>query len=212
MRTIYDLYLFMLYICKKEQGVFLKVSQFNQNINFGMLDAVETWFAGYGVNQHIHDALRPIRVYQSFTSNTSGLVVFESNYIHLIGTPYTIMGSTPTNPRFVNEDEMPSALTSQLRTVDMENPVLVDAGTGFQIFPQTTHIGMYWYLRRPTQALLAVTQVGRVVTYDPITSVQIELNEMYWNNILAAALKYTSINMDEKGIYEYAAQYQKETE
>lgn len=210
--TINDLYNLSQYIIRKARGGFQTVAEFNQNLWAGYKDCVSEWFAGYGSNQPIHDALRPMRVYQPFTSDSSGFVLFPSNYMHILGAPSTIYGSTVTRPTAVNEDEIAFALTSQVRPCDMENPIIVDYATtvsgvqvgGFSIYPQQTQIGFYWYLRLPTQPVLVVTTVGRVLTYDPVNSVQIETSEIYWNYILARSLSLLGINMSEKEVVEYS--------
>ena len=210
-RTINDIYNLYQYIVRKERGVFVTVAQFNQNMDAGLLDAVEFWFQGYGQTQVLHDAIKTLRVYQPFTSSSSGFVTYPSDYLHLIGTPFTVSGSSVTNGRFVNEDEFPSATTSQLRPLQNSDPIFIDTATGFSIYPQSTQTGAYWYLKRPATPTLAVTQVGRVVTYDAGSSVQIELLESYWNNVLARGLKYAGVNMDEKGVSDYADKYTEET-
>lgn len=210
-RTIFSLYELSRYIVSKERGVYLTIPDFNQNMDAGLLDAVEFWFQGYGENQTLHDAIRPLRTYQPFTSSSAGFVTFPSDYAHLLGNPYTVYGSTVTNGRFINEDEFISATTSQLRSLDSSNPVFLDSATGFWIYPQTTQVGAYWYLRRPLSPVLAYTQVGRAITYDSANSVQVELNEMYWNNVVARSLKYAGINMDEEAVSEFAEKYQEET-
>lgn len=210
-RTIYDIYLLSQYIARKERGVFQTVPEFNQNIDAGLLDFTNEYFQFYGKTQQIHDAIKKFRAYQPFTSDSAGFVTFQTNYLHLIGTPFTVFGSSVSNPRFVNEDDFPDALTSQLRPCDNDNPVLVDSANGFSIYPQTTQTGAYFYLRRPTSPLLVVTQVGRAITYDPINSVQIEASEIYWNNILGRALKYLGINLDDKGISDFSNQLNAET-
>jgi hypothetical protein len=210
-RTINDVYNLCRYIVKKERGVFYKIPSFNQNLDAGMFDAIEWWWEQYGVDQKIHDAIRPLRVYQPFTSDSSGFVTFPSNYIHLIGQPFTIYGSAVTKPTAVNEDELPFALTSVQRAVSMEYPIMIDTATGISFYPQQTQIGTYFYLRRHASPVLAYTQVGRVVTYDAANSVQIELNEIYWNNIIARSLRYVGINMDEKAISDFAEMYNAET-
>ncbi len=196
----------------------LKTQKNNASVT-KFLDAVEEWFSGYGRSQKLHDALRLLRKYQPFTSDSSGFVLFPSNYIHLLGTPATIYGSTVTKPMFINEDEFNFAITSQLRPVDIANPILVDYATevsgvsvgGFSIYPQVTHIGFYWYLRLPVSAQLVVIQTGRVLTYDPVNSVQLETNEMYYDNIIAKALKFSGINMSEGEVIQFGQQYSAET-
>jgi hypothetical protein len=210
-RNINDVYNTVQFILRKQRGIFLTVAEFNQNINLGFLDAIEEWFSGYGTSQKLHDALRKLREYEPFVSNGSGEVDFQADYIHLLGTPFTIIGSTITKPIFIQEDEYPFAASSQLRPVDTSNPILIDTDTGFIVHPAGIHYGAYWYLRLPATAVLSVTQVGRVVTYDPGTSVQLETNEMYWDNIIAKALKFSGVNMSEQEVTAFGQMYNQET-
>lgn len=210
-RNIGTLYDFYLYVVRKERNVFVTPTQFNANMDAGQLDAIEEWFAGYGSNQKLHDALRQFRVYYQFTSNFAGFVTFPSDYIHLLGSPFTVTGSTVNPLTFLNEDELPKALISQLRAITNSYPVAVDTSTGFSIYPQQTQIGFFNYLRRPAQPVYGYTQSGRVITYDSSTSTQLEFSDVYVNHILAHALKYAGVNLDDSGISDFATQYENET-
>jgi len=207
--TIYNLFKDLV---RKERGVFITIAQFNSFMDSGQMDAFAEWFAPYGKDQKLHDALRQLRVYYQFTSDASGFVTFPSDYIHLLGNPFTITGSTVNTLRFLNEDEVSFALTSQLRPVVNAYPIAVDTATGFSIYPQQTQVGFFWYLKRPSTITLAYTQVGRAITYDPINSVQPEFSDIYINNLIAKALKYAGVNMDEKGVTDFANQYNQETQ
>lgn len=211
-RDINNLYNFYQYILRKERGVFCTPTEFNANMYAGILDAVNEWFAPYGEDQILHDALRPIRVYYQFTSDSSGFVTYPNNYIHILGSPFSVTGSTVNQIKFVNEDELPFALTSQLRAVTNTYPIAVDTNVGFSIYPQQTQIGFFNYLKLPDAPIFGYTQVGRVITYDVSTSVQVQFSDIYVNNIIAKALRYAGVNMDEKGVSDFANQYNQETE
>ncbi len=58
-------------------------------------------------------------------------------------------------------------------------------------------------MRIPDYPVLSYTQVGRVVTYDPLTSVQIEFSDIYIDKIIAKSLGYTGINMSEPEIVQF---------
>lgn len=210
-RSISDLYTFYLYIVRKERGVFVTPAQFTANLDAGQMDCFEEWFKPYGENQEIHDALRPFRVYQQFTSSSSGFVTYPDGYMHLLGTPFTVTGSTVNTVKFVNEDELSFALTSQLRAVTTAYPIAVDSNTGFSIYPQSQQTGAYFYLRRPIAPIYGFSQVGRVITYNSATSVQLEWNEIYINNIIAKSLRYAGINMNDEGVAKFAEIYNQET-
>lgn len=201
----------MLFIVRKERGVFVTVNEAMQTLDNAQLEAVEEWFSTYGATQIIHDAIRKLRVQKSFTSDSTGLVTFDSDYLHLIGGAYTVSGSTINNVRFLNEDELALALKSQLRVVSTSNPIAIDASVGFRLYPAATQSGFYNYLRRPAAPVLGYTQSGRTITYDPNTSTQLEFTDVYINNIISRALKFWGINMAEQDIQQFAQIQTQET-
>jgi hypothetical protein len=210
-RSINDYYNMFRDLVRKERGVFVSITQFNGWMDDAQMDCFEEWFRQYGVNQQVHDALQPFRVYLPFTSNSAGFVTYSDDHVHLLGQPFTVTGSTVNRIVFLNEDELPFALTSQLRPVTTSYPIAVDSSTGFSIYPQSEQIGAYFYLRRPATPQLVVTTSGRTLTYDSAASTQLEWNEVYINNIIAKALRYAGLNMDEKGVSDFANQYNQES-
>lgn len=209
--NINDIYNQMLFIVRKERGVFVTVNEAMQTLDNAQLEATEEWFSTYGATQIIHDAIRKLRVQKSFTSDSTGLVTFDADYLHLIGGAYTVSGSTINNVRFLNEDELALALKSQLRAVSTSNPIAIDASVGFRLYPAATQSGFYNYLRRPAAPVLGYTQSGRTITYDPNTSTQLEFTDVYINNIISRALKFWGINMAEQDIQQFAQIQTQET-
>lgn len=210
-RSINDIYEFYRYIVRKERGVFITISQFETNIDAGQLDAFEEYFKPYGANQTIHDALRPFRVYYNFISDASGFVTFPDDYQHIAGTAFTVLASTVNAITFVNEDEFVSAVNSQLRPVSISDPIARDTDVGFSLYPQTSQVGAFTYLRRPATPVLFYLQTGRTITYYANYSTQLEWSDVYINNIIAKALRYAGVNMDEKGVSDFANMYNAET-
>lgn len=202
--NINDIYNLMVFIVRKERGVFITIPEFQNTLDNAQLEATEDWFASYGETQIIHDAIRKLRTQVQFSCDSGGNVTFASDYLHMIGSPYTVTGSTVNAIRFVNEDELPYALTSQLRAVSTTKPIAKDTATGFQIFPQSVQIGFYVYLRRPASPVFGYTQSGRTITYNSNTSTQLEFTDVYINNIISRALKFWGINMAEADIQQFA--------
>ena len=209
--NINDIYNQMIFIVRKERGVFVTIPEAMQTLDNAQLEAVEEWFSTYGTTQIIHDAIRKLRVQKSFTSDSTGLVTFDADYLHLIGGAYTVSGSTINNVRFLNEDELALALKSQLRAVSTSNPIAIDASVGFRLYPAATQAGIYNYLRRPATPVLGYTQSGRSITYDPNTSTQLEFTDVYIYNIISRALKFWGINMAEQDIQQFAQIQTQET-
>jgi hypothetical protein len=83
--NINDVYNFLVFIVRKERGVFITIPEAMQTIDNAQLEATEDWFSQYGVSQIIHDAIRKLRSQVQFTSNSDGSVDFVSDYLHMIG-------------------------------------------------------------------------------------------------------------------------------
>lgn len=210
-RNINDIFNFIDYLVRKQRGVFVKIEDAMSALDAAQLDKLEDDFSLYGINQKIHDSIRPFRVYQPFTSASDGTVTYQSDYLHIVGSPYLVYGSTVTPITFILEDEFVSTLTNQLRPVNAGNPIARDISNGFVIYPQQVQVGGYTYIKRPATPVLSYTQVGRVITYIPSTSVQLQWSDIYINNIIARALKYLGLNMAEQDISAFAEKYTNET-
>lgn len=206
-----EIYNFMVFIVRKERGVFVTIPEFESTLDNAQIEAVSDWFELYGTTQKIHDAIRKLRSQVQFTSTSDGQVDFASNYLHMIGGAYTVTGSTINSIRFVNEDEVALALKSQLRPVSTSLPIARDTATGFQIYPQVAQTGFYNYLRRPLKPVYGYTTSGRTITYDNATSTQLEFTDVYINNIISIALKFWGINMAEQDIQVFAQNQTQET-
>lgn len=211
MRDINSIYNFMLYLVRKERNVYLSPDECTASLDTAQLDKLEDDFKPYGTTQTLHDSLRKFRVYYNFTSDSSGAVTFPSDYLHMIGSPQTVYGSTANQVTFIQEDEWVNAVNSQLRPVSLTSPIARDIATGFNLFPYATQSGIFTYLRRPVTPVYGFTQVGRVITYDPNTSVQLEFSDVYVNNIIARALAYLGLNMSEADLSKFSEIYQQQT-
>lgn len=212
-RNISDVYNLVDYICRKNRGVFITPAEFNQVMTAAQLELFQYyWDMFYEQDQQLHDALQPFKVLRyQFASNSSGFVTFPSDYVHLFFGVFSIYGSTICDCQFVDNEQVPYAIKNQLRPVSLSAPIAEVAPNGFQMYPMTTQIGFYSYLRLPSQVVYGYTQNGRVITYDANTSTQIEFTDAYVNNIISRGLKYFGINMGEQDIQQFAQSQQQQT-
>jgi hypothetical protein len=221
-RNISDVYNLVDYITRKVRGVFISPSEFDESVVAANLEAFQYyWELSYKADQQLHDALQPFKVLrQQFQSAADGLVTFPQNYVHLFPGVFSIYGSTVNPCQFVDNENVPDALTNQLRPVSLSNPIAEVASIpnqptttlGFQMYPMQTQIGFYSYLRLPNQPHYGYVQVGRTITYDPLTSVQIEFTDVYVNNIISRALKYFGVSMGEAEIEQFAQSQTQQTQ
>lgn len=198
------------FIIRKQRNIFITIAEADDALDASQLDVFNKFFELYAISQTIHDALDNFRVYQPFTSASDGSVPYNADYFHLLAGVFTVTGSTVNKVRFVQTDEWPDAITSQLRPVSLLKPIALDTATGFQLFPQSQQTGAYTYMRRPLAPVYAYSQVGRVITYDPINSIQLEWLDIYINPIIFNTLKYYGINLDDDKLIQFGEMMDKE--
>lgn len=201
----------MQFVIRKQLGVFVTIPEAVEALRAAQLDRYAYDFSQYQTNQVVVDGLSPFKVRHQFTTNSSGEVTNPSDYQHLLGGVFTVTGSTINTVRFINDDELGDALTNQLRPVSTSRPIAVDSALGFQLYPQTQQTGFYTYLRIPNTPVYAYTQVNRVITYDAANSVQLEYYDVYIDNIIARALSYFGINLDDQAVQQFAQLQEQQT-
>lgn len=213
-RNISDIYSLVNYITRTQRGVFIAPSEFNESLTAAQLELFQYyWSLFYEQDQQLHDALQPFKVLRyQFASDASGLVTFPSNYIHLFFGVFSIYGSTICPVQFLDNEQIADAIDNQLRPISLSNPIAEMSSSGFQMYPMSSQIGFYSYLRLPNQPVYAYTQVNRTITYDAANSTQLEFTDVYVNNIVSRALKYFGINMGEQDIEQFAQLQQQQTQ
>jgi len=210
-RNINDIYGFINYIFGKQLGDFITVEECMQCLDNAQMQLFEEEFKVYSANQTIVDSLLPFKVIQSFTSDASGNVTFQSNYMHLLAGAYTTTNNTINPIRFVTEDELPYYLTNQLRPVATSSPCAINIANGFKLFPESAQSGKYSYMKRPATPVLAYTYVNRVFTYNSGSSTQLEFSDAYVNNIISRALSLIGVSLSEQEVQQFAQQQTQST-
>lgn len=163
----------------------------------------------YGVSQKINDCLSPFKMVASFTSDSGGVITLPNDYIHLLALntneTSTDAGRTVFRPvQILNEDELISRLESQVCPVSLADPVGIEnSSKKIQLFPLTQQVGTIYYLRKPVAPVFGFTQVGRVITYSPGTSTQLEWDEPSTNTIMIKALQFIGVNLQATDIVQY---------
>jgi hypothetical protein len=205
-RNINDIYQLINYIFSKQLGDFISPEEVMPCLDAAQLELFEEEFKAYSVNQTIVDSILPFKTVQDFTANSSGVVSFQPDYMHLLAGAYTTTNSTVNPIRFVTESELPYYLTNQLRPVLLSSPCAVNIANGFQLFPASAQTGKYSYMKRPVTPVLSYTVVSRVFTYNSGSSVQLQFSDAYINNIISRALKYIGISLGEEEVQQFAQQ------
>jgi hypothetical protein len=137
----------------------------------------------------------------------SGTAVSFNNQINpSTGQPY---GTQYWPIEFINDDELPFRLKSQIKPVSLDKPIATSAGSGvIQLWPQQPNSGWITYLRIPTPPKYAYTTPvnPRALVYDPTNSVQLVWNDSFATKIISRALIYLGVNIDDDKIIQIMGQ------
>lgn len=211
-RNIGQVYDLIRFIVRQERGIFVTIPEVMNALDAAQLEKLEDDYKLYKVNQTISDSISPFKVANvQFTSDSVGGVTYPDDYMHFLDDIFTVTGSTVNKCTLMKEDEKANALTNQLRAISLSNPYYENTAPGFQLYPQSQQTGFYSYIRRPAMPNLVYTQVGRTITYDIGASQNLEWYDNYINNVIARALAYLSVYMDEDKIQAFAQMKQQQT-
>jgi hypothetical protein len=209
-RSIADIHARIDDVVRKQRGQYLSPAQIDRALTDAQIQTYQDYWAAYIGTNKLDEALDRFKTTGWFASNSAGKVTYPATLGHLLEL-YVVQGSTLYTVREVTEEELPDALKSQLRRVSATKPIGRPDGGGYQLYPQQVHLGTIIYLRLPVAPAYGYSQVGRVITYNPNTSTQIDFDEVYVDKIISIALTYFGISMNETEIIQFGEMKNKET-
>jgi hypothetical protein len=213
----------ILFILDKEQNGFTTHEEIDEMLDNAQMVLFNQYFnnpkipasaqpQSYTQNQRVHDSLSAFKKLQTFTTaNTpSGVLTLPADFMNLLSLYTTVYNNTLARNVYsavqvMPEDELIVRLESQVIPVNRDEPIaIMNRENKIQLFPETTHNGGVYYLRRPVAPFFAYTQSGRTVTYDSENSVQLEWKPNDIMNIITIALQYIGINLSSADVVQYA--------
>lgn len=208
--TLDKAYTFLNFWINKSQGGFYPPDQLDALVDRAQMALYDDYYIKYATSQRVDDALAPFKSVFTFTNVAGGLVVSPADYLDLL-TVYTASvdstGRVVNRPvQIISEDQLPVRLNSQIVPVTVTDPIaFITTNWNLQLFPQVPQSGTVYYLRRPKAPFFSYTLVsGRVIVYNPGSSVQLEWGDKDVNDILIKALDYIGINLSEQDVLQWA--------
>lgn len=226
--NIDDIREFILLLANKEQTSWMTPAEIDAYLHRASIDEFNKWAPLYGKDETATKACDPFKTKFIINGTTApgglislpgydaandddpavfmhllgGTIVSYDNTINPVtGQPY---GSKYWPMEFVGDDELPDRLNSQLKPVTVATPVAQTVGQGMiQLWPQQANGGWLMYLAVPIAPVAYYSQTGRVLTYQPGQSTQLQWNEAFISSIIARACKYLGINMDYDRLVQY---------
>lgn len=195
----------------KVTGSWYTVPETTEVLDRGQFALYSDLKAKYATSQYVKDALSPFRETYNFTTAVSGYVIVPSNtnYLDLLNLQiyFQISDRTVYYPvKLVNEDEISDRLNSQIDPVTITSPIGEQTSLRtFRLYPTGTYNGNVVFLRRPVKPVFGYTVVsGRVIVYDPNTSVQLEWRETEIVPLIIKSLETLGINLSAQDIVSWS--------
>lgn len=213
--NIQEAHAFLNFFINKFTGAWYTPEELDTIIHRGQMSLYSDLQPRYGTSQRIKDSLSPFRTVYTFgyPDTLNGLITVPTNldFTDLLDVEITYdisgRGITKHIPvGMANEDVRANRLNSQIDAVTTTSPVGEVIGLGkFLLYPSVQYRGKVTFLRKPTAPFFSYTIVsGRVVVYDPTTSVQLQWKESDHNAIMIKALESVGINLSDEAIMQFA--------
>lgn len=208
--NIQECFDFLNFWINKYTGSFYSISEITLLIDRSQIALYSDYKAKYASSQIIKESLAPFRSIYNFTTQVSGYVIVpDTTYLDLLDLQiyFQVSNRTIYYPvKMVNEDERANALNSQLNPVTATSPIGEQtAPRTFRLYPASAYNGNVTYLRRPVAPVYGYSVIsGRIIVYNPNTSVQLEWRETEQDMILLKALSSIGINLTSQEISQWS--------
>ncbi len=200
-------------ILRKERNGFISIETFNLIAPRAQIACYNDYYNSIPKGQSTHDALAVFKTKYNFTTGTSpsGLVTMPDDYVHVI-VANTAVSGVVFPILFPEEDELPYAKNPNgLRAPSFTFPIGEEIATvisdvvrfQIQLYPETAQTGTVWYYREPTTPVYNFTLSGRVIVYDPTTSVDFEIPDIFQNKLMDKCIEYFSIYLDDPSTFQF---------
>lgn len=197
----------------KKLGTYFTPEENDAALERGQMDEFNALKDQYADDESIQDSLSVFKgtpPYQ-FTNSTSpaGVVTVPAEYIFLLGIQVNVIDSSG-NVRYkgvelMKEDELALKLDSQLRPVTVQSPIARKIGENtIQLYPEVPQAGFIYYLFKPPTPKFVYTQVGRVITYDPVNSIQMLWDDATIMAVMIRALQYLGVSVEDGDLTKFA--------
>lgn len=196
-----DIFALLNFYINKYTGGWYTVTELEDLLDNGSLSVYSDFKPKYATSQLIKEALMPFRETYNFTTQVSGYVIVpDTNYLDLLDLQiyFQISNRTVYYPiAMVNEDVRAERLNSQIDPVTITSPVGEQtAPRTFRLYPAGTYNGNVTYLRRPVKPVFGYSVIsGRVIVYNPNTSIQLEWRQTELPTVIIKALSGIGINI-----------------
>lgn len=206
-------YAFLDFWTNKTFGTYYSPEDKDLIVDRAQMSLFNDYYDEFGTSQRLNDSLSPFKRTFQFTAITSptGLIDMPEDYQHLLSL-YTVVQNAITGlPQnrpvpILNEDEKVARDNSQIYPPTTADPYgIIVQNWNVQLYPAVAQAGIVYYLTRPAAPKFNYVVVsGRVIVYNPVTSVQLAWADKDFNSILIKALSYIGINIREADLLQYA--------
>ena len=217
--NISEIHDFIDLITSKERGGFNTPAEKDSALDRASMSLFEFYRKVYSTSIEAKEALSAFRRTYAYTTNGTGEISISTgfDFAHLLAMD--VMVNDPDTPSgfdddrrydvtFPTEDELARRRNSQTNPPTRTAPIADIVNTAwYNLYPQVVHTGTIYYLKRPAVPVYGYTQVGRVITYNPATSTQLEWQEPWLNSLIFLALRFLGINLDNEVLNEVMTQF-----
>lgn len=208
--TIKECHDWLEFILKKTRSGFFSHETLDDSLHWAQLGVFATYFSEFMQTQYVHEAIRPFRRQAVSSTTATGFLVYPSGYQHATGSMASYYDNTLQQNfiaplKIYKDDELPDALSSQVRKVTNQAPIGHLTNTGLQVYPKSAvYTITLFYLATPTKPLYSYTKSDATETHDPLTSTDLEWADTYIMPVLMKALEYLGLNIQRPEVVQYA--------
>ena len=217
--NISEIHDFIDLITSKERGGFNTPEEIDDALGRASMVHFSYYRPRYAKDIVAKEALSPFRRKYNYTTNGTGEISISTgfDFAHLLAmdvmrndadAPSGFDADRRYDVEFPNEDELAQRKNSQTNPPTRTAPIADIVNVGwYNLYPQVVHAGTIYFLKVPATPVYGYSQAGRVITYNPATSTQLEWTEPYLNSVIFLAIRFLGVNLNNEMLNQIMSQF-----
>jgi hypothetical protein len=115
---------------------------------------------------------------------------------------YSVVSGQKYEGDLLSENEWLDRIQSLIIFPDLQNPIARIVGGSIEFYPEDAGNFTLVYYRSPLKPAFNFTIAGngRDITYNPVGSVQLDINEPAFDDVIVRALGYLGVSLNDQGL------------
>jgi hypothetical protein len=182
---------------RKYRAAYKSPAEIDNALYRGLIDFYNDLFKSKQNSQHLTRYLKQ----QVCNISSANSFTLNSDFSRPVNIYSTVSGQRHEGD-ILSENDWLDRVQSSIIFPDLQNPIARIIGTNIEFYPSNAGNFTLVYYRAPLKPVFNFTVAGngRDITYNPTGSVQLDINEPAFDDVVVRSLGYLGVSLNDQGL------------